>query len=116
MLRYLADEDFDNRILKAFRRREPDIDWIRVQDIGRSGSQDESVLEFAAQNQRVDLTRDVSTMTYAAYGRIERSESMSGLIVVPQRMAIGQAIDELIFLAKESAVDEWESQVIWLPL
>jgi hypothetical protein len=55
-------------------------------------------------------------MTYAAYGRIERSESMPGLIVVPQRMAIGQAIDELIFLAKESIFDEWESQVIWLPL
>ena len=51
MLRYLADEDFDNRILKAFRRREPGLDWIRVQDIGLSGSQDEFVLQFAAENQ-----------------------------------------------------------------
>lgn len=33
MLRYLADEDLDNRILKAFRRREPQVDWVRVQDI-----------------------------------------------------------------------------------
>jgi hypothetical protein len=116
MLRYLADEDFDNRILKAFRRREPNLDWIRVQNIGLSGSQDEMVLEYAAANQRVVLTRDVSTMTSAAFGRIARSESMPGLIVVPHRMAIGQAVDELIFLAKESASDEWEGQVIWLPL
>ena len=55
-------------------------------------------------------------MTPAAYGRIERSESMPGLIVVPHRMAIGQAVDELIFLAKDSTSDEWEEQVIWLPL
>jgi hypothetical protein len=31
-------------------------------------------------------------------------------------MALGRAVDELIFLAKESASNEWERQVIWLPL
>jgi hypothetical protein len=116
MLRYLADEDFDNRILKAFRRREPGLDWIRVQDVGLSRCHDELVLQLAAENGRVVLTRDVSTMTAAAYDRIERAEPMPGLIVVPHRMAIGQAIDELIFLAKDSMPDEWEGQVIWLPL
>lgn len=116
MLRYLADEDFDNRILRAFRRREPDLDWIRVQDVGLGGREDESVLQFAAANGRVVLTRDVSTMTAAAYGRIEQAEPMQGLIVVAHRMAVGRAVDELIFLAKESASDEWDGQVIWLPL
>jgi hypothetical protein len=116
MLRYLADEDFDNRILKAFRRRDPGLDWIRVQDIGLTSFDDEFVLQFAAENQRVVLTRDVSTMTAAVFTRIEQAESMPGLIVVPHRMAIGQAIDELIFLAMESEPDEWEGQVIWLPL
>ena len=52
MLRYLADEDFDNRILRAFRRREPNIDWIRVQDVGLSGCEDELVLQFAAEGRK----------------------------------------------------------------
>jgi hypothetical protein len=116
MLRYLADEDFDNRILRAFRRREPELDWVRVQDIRLSGLEDEVILQYAAENQRVVLTRDVSTMTSASYRRIEQAESMPGLVVVPRRMAIGQAVDELIFLAKESKSDEWQGQVIWLPL
>lgn len=116
MLRYLADEDFDNRILRAFRRRELELDWIRVQDAGLSGCDDEAVLDFAAANQRIVLTRDVSTMTAAAYGRIGRSQSMPGLIVVSHRMAIGHAVDELTFLARESATNEWAGQVIWLPL
>ena len=55
-------------------------------------------------------------MTSAVYGRIARSEPMPGLIVVSQRMALGQTVDELIFLANESAMDEWDGQVIWLPL
>lgn len=67
MLRYLADEDFDNRILRAFRRADPSLDWIRVQDVGLSGCEDELVLDFAAQEQRVALTCDVTTMTAAAY-------------------------------------------------
>jgi hypothetical protein len=116
MLRFLADEDFDNRILRAFRRREPGLDWIRAQDVALSGCDDKTVLQFAAENQRVVLTRDVSTMTAAALGRAERAEHMPGLIVVSHRMAIGRAVDELVFLAKESAPDEWEGQVIWLPL
>jgi hypothetical protein len=116
MLRFLADEDFDNRILRAFRRRQPELDWVRAQDVGLSGRDDDIVLQFAAENERVVLTRDVSTMTSVAYRRIERAEPMPGLIVVPHRMAIGQAIEELIFLAKESESNEWQRQVIWLPL
>jgi hypothetical protein len=116
MLRYLADEDFDNRILRAFRRREPNLDWVRVQDIGLSGCDDEQVLQFAAEDRRVVLTRDVSTMTAAANSRIERSEPMPGLIVVPHRLAIGRAVDELVFLPTESTANEWDGQVIYLPL
>ena len=82
MLRYLADEDFDNRILKAFRRRAPKLDWVRVQDIGLSDCDDADVLRHAAENQRVVITRDVSTMTAAAYERMVRGMSMPGVIVV----------------------------------
>lgn len=116
MLRFLADEDFDNRILRAFRRSGSGLEWVRVQDVGLSGSEDEVVLQFAAENQRVVLTRDVSTMPAAAYRRVERREPMPGVIVVPHHMAIGQTANELIFLGSNSATDEWEGQVIYLPL
>lgn len=116
MLRYLADEDFDNRILRAFQRTDPTLDWVRVQDIGLSGCEDQLILQTAAQEQRVVLTCDVTTMTAAAYARSLRAEPMPGLIVVPQRMAIGRAVEELLFLARESTFDEWYGQVLYLPL
>lgn len=116
MLRYLADEDFDNRILRAFRRSEAGIDWVRVQDVDLSGCDDEQVLQFAAENGRVVLTRDISTMPAAANRRMARGEPMPGAIVVPHRAAIGQAIQELIFLAVDSEPKEWEGQVLYLPL
>jgi predicted nuclease of predicted toxin-antitoxin system len=39
-------------------RRQPDIDIIRVQDVGLSGEDDPIVLEWAAQEGRILLTHD----------------------------------------------------------
>src|SRR5690606_39208419 len=108
--------DFDNRILRAFRRSDLDFDGVRVQDVSLSGASDDVILEFAAENQRVVLTRDVSTMTAAAFRRVERETVMPGLIVIPHRLAIGRAINELVFLASESKDDEWKGQILYLPL
>lgn len=46
MLRLAADEDFNNVILRGARRRNADLDIVRVQDIaGLSGADDPTVLE-----------------------------------------------------------------------
>ena len=63
MLRLTADENFNNDIIRGLRRRNPTIDLVRVQDAGLSGAADAAVLEWAAAENRVLLTHDVSTMT-----------------------------------------------------
>jgi hypothetical protein len=39
MLRFLADENFNNQIVRGILRRNPDIEIVRVQDIGVRQSQ-----------------------------------------------------------------------------
>jgi predicted nuclease of predicted toxin-antitoxin system len=63
MLLLLADENFNNDIVRGVRRRHSTIDLVRVQDIGLSGADDRALLSWAAQNERVLLTHDVATMT-----------------------------------------------------
>ena len=41
-LRFLADEDFDNDIVRGCLRRSPDFDIVRVQDVELSGKHDHS--------------------------------------------------------------------------
>ena len=55
-MKFLADENFDNNIIRGLLRRQPNIDIIRVQDVGLSGRDDPTVLEWAAQEQRILLT------------------------------------------------------------
>lgn len=44
MLKFLADENFDNTIVRGLFRRNLKLDIVRVQDVGLSGKDDPSVL------------------------------------------------------------------------
>ncbi|WP_103670249.1 DUF5615 family PIN-like protein [Pseudanabaena sp. BC1403] len=116
MTRFLADENFNNHIVRGVLQQSRDVDIVRVQDVGLSGKDDPTVLEWAAQNGRVLLTHDVATMITFAYNRIEAGLTMTGLFEVSRRVAVGLAIEEIILIAECSLEDEWEGQVRFLPL
>jgi predicted nuclease of predicted toxin-antitoxin system len=71
MLRLAADENFNNDIIRGLLRRKPDLDIVRIQNVGLSGADDPTVLQWAAQEGRILLTEDVSTITRYAYERVE---------------------------------------------
>jgi len=53
MLGLAADENFNNDIIRGLLRRKPDLNLVRVQDAGLSGSDDPVVLEWAARRPRL---------------------------------------------------------------
>jgi predicted nuclease of predicted toxin-antitoxin system len=82
MLKILVDENFDNTIVRGLFRRNPMLDMVRVQDVGLSGKDDPTVLEWAAQEGRILLTHDVATITRYAYDRVRQGQSMPGVIEI----------------------------------
>jgi len=116
MIRFAADEDFNADIVRALRRRLPSIDLVRVQDAGLGGADDATVLAWAADERRVLLTHDVSTMPGHALERIGHGEPMPGVIIVHQRLPLGGVIDDLLVVAECSAGDDWAERVHYLPL
>lgn len=115
MIRLLADEDFDNRILRGLLRRQPNLDFVRVQDVGLSGANDAEVLRWAAGHKRVLLTHDVSTMTQQAYSRLEQGQSFAGVVQVPQSYGVGRAIEDVLILVTYTSDDEWRDRIFYLP-
>ncbi len=75
-IKFIADEDFDNRILRGLQRRQPDLDIVRVQDTHLSGSADIEILDLAFREQRVLLTHDISTMTKYAFERMRAGSKL----------------------------------------
>jgi Domain of unknown function (DUF5615) len=116
MLRLAADENFNGDIVRGLLRRNPQIDIVRVQDVGRSGGDNPTVLEWAAQENRIVVTHDVSTLVKHALDRADAGHRMPGVFAAHSAASIGRIIDDLTLLAECSLDGEWEGQVRFLPL
>ncbi len=116
MLRLAADENFNGDIVRGLLRRHPDLDIVRVQDVGLGGAKDDALLDWTAKQGRVLLTHDVNTITRYVYERVEAGKPMPGVLEVNPELAIGQAIEDILLFAECSLEGEWEGQILYLPL
>lgn len=116
MLRLLTDENVHKDIVRGLRRQLPELDVVRVQDAGLGNTDDPIILEWAAQAERILITRDRKTMISFAYGRVRAGKPMPGVFVLKSAMSIGQAISEILLIAECSLPDEWRDRVEFLPL
>jgi hypothetical protein len=98
MLRLLADENFNGDVVRGLSLRQPDIDLVRVQDVGLAGAQDSAILSWCVANNRILLTHDRATMPLHAYRRLDSGEKMAGIFIIHNRFPVGRAIDEILLL------------------
>lgn len=116
MLRLLADENFNGDVIRGLRSRAPQLDLVRVQDVGLAGADDPAVLLWAAEQDRIVLTHDRATMSTHAYQRIAAGESMPGVFVVGLRLPAKLVIDQILLIEACSDQYEWIGRVVHLPI
>ena len=116
MLSFLADENFNNDILRGVKRRDHRVAIVRAQDVGLSGVSDPDVLQWTADNSVAVLTHDISTMTKYALDRIRLGHRMPGLFETGRHVPVAAAINDILLLATCSLDGEWEGRIVYLPL
>ena len=116
-VRFQADADFDRRIVRAVRRREPSIDFQFASEArngaGLRGISDDQVIAFAAQESRASVTHDRPTVPYHFADFIPHSTS-PGIFIIAQTMPLGRAVEWLITVWAASEADEWINRIIIL--
>jgi hypothetical protein len=116
MLRFAADENSNNHILHGLRRRNPDLDVVRVQDVGLSGAADGDILDWAGREGRILLTHDLRTIVAEAERLLRSGEPVAGVLAVGRKIAVSAAIEEILLMAECSLQAEWAGTVTYLPL
>jgi hypothetical protein len=111
---FLADENIGRDLVTGLLRRRPDIDIVRVQDVGLRTAIDSAILAWAADHGRVLLTHDVSTISDPAYERVRSGQRMPGVLVVSESMAIGAAIRGILLALERMPDSAWEGLVHYL--
>jgi hypothetical protein len=114
-VRFLADANFNQRIVAGLLLREPQVNFELPQYVIPDHMHDMQVLELGATLSRVIVTHDVRTMPGWFRGFTERRRC-SGLILVPDTMTIRDAIEDLLLIWQVSEAEEWINQMRRLPL
>ncbi|MDP9824068.1 DUF5615 family PIN-like protein [Nocardioides massiliensis] len=114
--RLLADEHIDPVLVLGLQRRVPGLDIVRVQDVGLRTADDPAILEWAAAEDRILVTRDIKTVPTYAFNRVSAKQPMPGVFVLRSTVSMATAIDELSFIVGASDANEWVDRVVYLPL
>ena len=115
MISLLADENFSHHILRGIRLRIKNIDLVVAQGSELSGLRDPVLLAWAAEQGRIVLTHDRQTMAKYAYDRVSSHQPMPGVIVVSDKMQVGEAIELLTMYIVCGMSKEFENSVTYIP-
>jgi len=114
-MKFLADENFNNDILRGVWRRVPRAVFVRVQDTEIAGADDDRVLEYAAERGYIVLTHDVNTMRGHFYRRMQSGEPLPGLFLVHKHTPVAKVIDALELILSASDAAEWLGVATYVP-
>ena len=115
MLPVLADENFNQRILRGLKRRIRKLDLIVAQSAGLCGASDPTLLAWAAEHGRVVLSHDRQTLPHHAYHRIRSRQPMPGVIVISDTTPVGEAVELLEIYLECATAEEFQDLVSFLP-
>ena len=115
LIRFQADADIRQRIVRAVRLREPAIDFASAADSKIVGIPDPEVLEIAAGLGRILISHDRRTMVDHFRTRMEQGKSSPGVFLLSQFAPIGPVLDALVIVWAASEAPEWANQLRYLP-
>ncbi len=110
-IRFFADEDVYGSV--APKLREKGFDAVSTPEASRLGENDESQLEWAAQEGRVFLTFNVGHFACLHYEWLSGSRHHAGIIVSSQR-PIGDLLRRILALASALSADELRDRLEYI--
>ena len=113
-VRFQADADLNEDIVKGLHRREPGIDFRTALAAQLRGLNDHEVLRLAAQENRLLVSHDRKTMP-PAFAQFIGANASPGLIIVSQKTDLLSAIEGILLVWIASEAEEWRNRMITIP-
>ncbi len=112
------DENVDPIYPIQIRIRQPEL-IIRVIGepfIPAKGTKDPEILEWCEEYNFILVTNNRKSMPVHLKDHLQINHHISGIFILNANLSIGQNIDELILIAECSFVNEYQDQIIHLPI
>ena len=118
MLKYLMDENVNPVYINQLRRRKPDlvIRAIGEPDTPLKGTLDPEILTWCEAHNFILVTNNRTSMPVHLVDHINTGHHVPGIFILNPDMSIGETIDELILVYEASFEEEYQDQIINLPI
>lgn len=117
-LKYLLDENVNPLYRTQLQLKKPDlVVWI-VSDPGTPsrGTLDPEILCWCEEKGFILVTNNRKSMPVHLAEHLSRDRHVTGIIILNSKLSIGENLEELILIAEAAFEDEYQDQIINLPL
>ncbi|MEG4167024.1 DUF5615 family PIN-like protein [Microcoleus sp. S13_C3] len=117
-LKYLMDENIDPIYPTQIRSKQVEL-IIRVIGepfIPAKGTKDPEILEWCEKYDFILVTNNRKSMPVHLNDHLQANHHIPGIFILNANLSVGQNIDELILIAECSFVNEYQDQIIHLPI
>lgn len=117
-LKYLLDENVDKVYQRQFLKRNSDLVMWGVGDPGTPprGTLDPEILCWCEEYDFILVTNNRTSMPVHLTEHITQGRHIPGILLLNDNLSIGQTIEELILIAECAFDDEYQDQIVHLPL
>ena len=117
-LKYLLDENVDHIYRTQILQRKPDLVVLVVgsPDVPPKRTPDPDILCWCEENNFVLVTNNRSSMPVHLVDHIADGRHVPGILILNPKFSIGANLEELILIAEASFDDEYQDQIVNLPL
>jgi hypothetical protein len=117
-VRFLLDENLSPRLKLAIFRFNPEIDILRVGDLGASasGTLDPDILIYLEKAQRILLTDNRKSMPEHLEAHWANGGFIWGLFWLRPKATVKELAEDLILIWETTEAEEWRNQLVWIPL
>ena len=121
-MKWLADENFRNAIIRGILRRIPAFDIVRAQDDPQITGHDDLVMLGCATNEgRIVVTHDILTRIPPMREQVRLISTCAPIVLVPDSLvpdslSVSEVIEDLLLLDECAYEADWAAGVLYLPL
>lgn len=117
-IRYLLDENVNPILRSALLRDEPNLTVWQVGMLGAPalGTLDPEILIWCEENDFVLVTNNRKSMPVHLEEHLTTGRHATGIFTINAEMSVGETVDELVLIATASSAEEYQAQIIYLPI
>lgn len=117
-IRYLLDEDTPHAIRDQLLRREPEMEILAVGDDMAPvfGTPDRELLRWIEQEGYILVSRNRRSLPQHLRAHLESGGHVPGIFLLRRRYSLGQILEDLVLIWKAGHSEEYQDQIVYLPL